>query len=83
MPTGLLTPSNLQSLTSLTACGQHITNLSGLEYATSLKSLHLPANGISDLSPLQCLNGLVQVGLYHNRISYLFAAGRAHQPDEP
>ena len=28
-------------------------------------------NGISDLSPLQCLNAPVQVGLYHNRLSGL------------
>jgi Leucine-rich repeat (LRR) protein len=67
-PTGPLTFSNLQALTSLTACGQHITNLCGLEYAANLVSLYLPGNGISDLAPLQCLNKLVQLGLYHNHI---------------
>lgn len=71
MPTGVLTPSNLQALTYINACDQHITNLSGLEYATSLRSLYLPGNGISDLAPLQCLNTLVLLGLYHNRISDL------------
>ena len=68
MPPGPVAVSNLWALTALTACGQHITNLSGLEYATNLMCLYLPRNGVRDLAPLQCLNRLVQVGLYQNRI---------------
>ena len=66
--TGSLALSNLWGLTALSAFGQHITNLAGLEFATNLISLYLPGNGISDLAPLQCLHRLTQLALYHNRI---------------
>ncbi|HWH69834.1 MAG TPA: LamG-like jellyroll fold domain-containing protein, partial [Candidatus Sulfotelmatobacter sp.] len=66
-----VTESDLLDLTCLTACGQHITNLSGLEYASNLTCLILSANGVEDLTPLSQLHGLTHVALDRNRISSL------------
>jgi internalin A len=78
-PTGPIAVSNLWALTSLSACGAHISNLRGLEYAANLMNLYLPANVISDLAPLQCLNTLVQLGLSDNRIANLVALRHLNQ----
>ncbi|KQO97561.1 excalibur calcium-binding domain-containing protein [Leifsonia sp. Leaf264] len=48
----VLTGADVASLTGLDCPAQHISSLSGLEYATSLDSVILDGNSISDLSPL-------------------------------
>src|SRR5262249_49285904 len=53
-----LTAPDIGSLTNLYAANANITNLTGLAAASNLKSLHLGGNAISDLTPLQSLNGL-------------------------
>ncbi|MCK4681498.1 hypothetical protein KAT59_00545, partial [Candidatus Bipolaricaulota bacterium] len=50
--TDKLTSSDLDGLTELTAIGQGISNLSGLEDCTSLVLLDLGENYIENLSPL-------------------------------
>jgi len=63
--------SVLEGLTSLAASGRNISDLTGLECATSLTSLILHSNQISDISPLANLTSLEQLGLGDNQISDL------------
>lgn len=53
------------------ASGRNISNLSGLEYATSLQYVYLESNSISDISPLSDLTSLEHLHLEHNQISDL------------
>ncbi len=55
------------------ASGRNISNLSGLEYATSLQYVYLESNSISDISSLSDLTGLEHLHLEHNQISDLSA----------
>jgi hypothetical protein len=57
------TPTDMLGLTSLTAQGRGITDLTGLEYATNLTNLDLLMNEISDLSPLAGLTNLTFLDL--------------------
>ena len=57
------------NFTSLSVNGEEITNISGLEYATSLLTLELVQNDISDLSPLSTLTSLTTLRLNDNDIS--------------
>jgi len=72
-PAGDITPSDMLSLTSLTANHMHdrvhtITDLTGLQYARNLTYLNLNFNQISDLSPLSGLTNLTSLHLYENLI---------------
>ena len=51
------------------ASKRNISDLTGLEYATSLQYVYLEWNSISDLSPLSNLTGLEHLHLEHNQIS--------------
>ena len=46
-----------------------ITDLTGLEYATNVRDLHLYSNQISDITPLANLTNLIGLHLYNNQIS--------------
>jgi len=73
----VVTRSELASLTTLSfqvgglAIGEQVTDLTGLEYATSLTRLELGFNAITDLSPLATLTAL----------TYLARERDAHAPD--
>ncbi|MGQ9546485.1 MAG: InlB B-repeat-containing protein [Dehalococcoidia bacterium] len=69
IPQGPIHPSDLQELTSLSASGKNISDLTGLEFVTNLTSLFLPSNQISDISPLASLTSLTELGLGDNQIS--------------
>ncbi len=51
------------------ASKRNISDLTGLEYATSLQYVYLEWNSISDLSPLSNLTGLEHLHLENNQIS--------------
>jgi len=68
----VVTRSELASLTTLSfqtrglAIGEQVTDLTGLEYATSLTRLELGFNAITDLSPLATLTALTHLDLRRN-----------------
>ena len=59
----------MKSLYELEAPNASITDLTGLEHATSLTWLILNNNSISDISPLKGLTNLVRLELHNNSIS--------------
>ena len=61
--------AQLATLTSLSASGEGISNLTGLEHASQLTVLELGFNRISDISPLTGLTNLTELGLFINQIS--------------
>ena len=61
-------PDVLATLSSLTASRRSITDLTGLEYATDLKSLDLGDNAIVNLSLLSGLTSLESLDLADNQI---------------
>jgi Leucine-rich repeat (LRR) protein len=67
-PTGPIYPSDLDGMTSLGVLSKNITDISGLEYATSLTSLRLSGNQISDSSPLANLTNLDYVSVEFSQI---------------
>ena len=64
-------PSDMATITKLSAYQGEIENLSSLEYCTNLKELNLNRNMISDLSPLSGLTELTELSLYYNKVSDL------------
>ena len=68
-PEEALTAAELAKITRIEAGSHNITDLSGLEYCTSLTELYLPDNLISDLSPLASLPGLTRLDLGGNQIN--------------
>jgi Leucine-rich repeat (LRR) protein len=70
-PEGPIYLSDLEGLTSLDASERDITDLTGLEYCTSLTWLDLSHNQISDLSPLSELTSLAYLHLEGNQIGDL------------
>jgi hypothetical protein len=70
-PSGPIYASDLVGLDTLFACNRSITNLTGIEYCTSLTVLDLRYNQISDLSPLSGLTSLTGLILESNQISDL------------
>ena len=55
--TEAITPSAMETLTTLKASNRGIFNLAGLEYAINLEELNISGNPISDFSPLSgCVN---------------------------
>jgi len=63
--------SELAGLTTLRANNSGISNLTGLEHATSLTQLFLGRNSISDISAISALSGLTNLNLSLNSISDL------------
>ena len=66
-----ITPTEMATLTSLTAQDASISNLTGLETATNLTTLKLGDNSISDISALAGLTNLTELQLWDNQISNL------------
>ncbi len=64
-----ITVAELVGITTLQAAGCDITDLTGLEYCTSLTGLQLIGNQISDISPLSSLTDLTFINIYDNEIS--------------
>ncbi|MDE0015482.1 MAG: leucine-rich repeat domain-containing protein [Candidatus Poribacteria bacterium] len=64
-----ITTHNLLKLTTLSAPGIEIEDLTGLEYAQNLRFLSLANNNISDISPLTELKNLRVLSLGGNNIS--------------
>ena len=69
IPERPLYPSDLKGLTSLHAYHKNISDLTGLEYCTSLTALDLRWNQISDISPLANLTSLTFINFWENQIS--------------
>lgn len=67
-PVGPIEDSSLASITTLSASGQSISDLSGLEFCTSLETLDLSLNQITDLTPLKGLLNLTSVNLKNNNL---------------
>ena len=65
---GPIYSSDLDELTHLDASAKNISDLTGLEYATSLMTLDLVNNQISDVSPLAGLTSLTTIDLWFNQI---------------
>ena len=61
-------PENMEGLTTFTATGQNIVDLTGLETATGLTNLTLSNNAIVDLEPLEDLTSLTTLNLSNNQI---------------
>jgi predicted outer membrane repeat protein len=62
------TPADMMALTTLTANGPRIVDITGLEYATNLVNLDLGNNRISDISAIAGLTNLTELCLWNNRI---------------
>jgi Leucine-rich repeat (LRR) protein len=67
-PSGPITSADLNRLRGLDVSGASISEINGLQRATSLRSLQLTNNHISDLEPLQGLVKLNKLVLNSNNI---------------
>ena len=67
-PTGIITDTDMATLSTFSAVGYGISSIQGLEYATNLTELELEDNYISDLSPLSDLTNLTHLYLGFNEI---------------
>jgi hypothetical protein len=65
------TPTDMLTLTSLSATACGISDLTGIEYATNVTSLSFLHNQITNLSPLSTLTKLSSLDLNENQISDL------------
>ena len=72
----LIFPEDMEMLTTFTASGAEIVNLTGLETATGLATLNLSDNQIVSLSPLARLTELTELNLSSNSISSLSSLSR-------
>ncbi|HOZ08863.1 MAG TPA: leucine-rich repeat domain-containing protein, partial [candidate division Zixibacteria bacterium] len=68
-PTGDIHSSDVDTIGELNANEQHIADITGVEYFTSLAFLHLLGNNITDLSPVAGLPALVSLNAVGNDIS--------------
>lgn len=68
-PEGAIYLSDIESLTDLAASHRGISDISGLEYCSNLRGLHLDGNSISDIMPLSGLTDLLILILTDNNIS--------------
>jgi len=62
-----ITQADMANIRSLDAPESGIQNLSGLECAVNLVTIHLGLNRVSDLSPLKTLKNLVVLDLHRNQ----------------
>jgi len=68
-PAAPITQVQLAGLDSVGCVGPGITSIDGAQYLTSMKSLELSGNQVSDLRPLSGLTNLMILGLNANQIS--------------
>ena len=64
-----ITRDEMATLTRLRVSNANIRNLTGLEFATSMRELNLHSNSISDVSALSALTSLTWLYLHGNSIS--------------
>lgn len=69
IPTASIRVTDLETLTSFDATGAGISNLSGLEHATNLKTLLLESNDIENIEALASLRNLESLNLRDNAVS--------------
>ena len=69
--TKAITPSAMETLTTIKASDRGIFNLAGLEYAINLEELWLSDNPVSDLSPLAGCTNLIRLFLWDARVENL------------
>jgi internalin A len=67
-PVGTITPSDMATITLLEVGWANITNLTGLEWATNVKTIYLPGNSLTDVTPLQGLSSLSALSLEWNEL---------------
>ena len=72
-PHGYLTPEYASFLISIAASNDSISNLTGLENCTNLRTLILEFNQITDITPLANLNNLHTLLLHYNQIEDISA----------
>ena len=72
-PNALITVEDMATLERLGAQDKGISDLTGLEFATNLRTLDIGSNSISDLSPLAGLTNLGTINISNNGISDLSA----------
>jgi internalin A len=77
-----LAPLAELSLERLTAGGNPLLNLSGLEQQHELSYLHVNEAGLETLEPLRGLRGLEDVTIYNNRITDLSPLGESKRIKE-
>ncbi|MCZ0952873.1 MAG: leucine-rich repeat domain-containing protein [Rhodospirillaceae bacterium] len=63
------TKNRMEALRSLSAFNAGVSNLTGLEAATYLRTADLGSNAVSDLAPLSKLDGLTNLNLNENLVS--------------
>ena len=68
-PNQPITRQHMAGIIGLPARERHITDLTGLEYATNIQRLFLSGNQISDITPLTQLTQLQVLDLSYNKIS--------------
>lgn len=76
-PTGDITEADMETIHNLNLLGSNINNLEGIQYAKHLRQLLADNCGISDISYLNGLTELMQVGLSNNKISDISALSGA------
>ncbi|MCW3491313.1 S8 family serine peptidase [Dethiobacter alkaliphilus] len=67
-PTGNITITDMEQLTTLNAPGANITDLTGLEQAPNLTTLNLSGNNISSITSLLSLNNLQSLDITLNKL---------------
>ncbi len=65
-----ITPSDMESLTTLTAYNAGITNLAGIEYATNLTHLSVSSNELTSID-VSALTNLTDLSASHNELTSL------------
>ncbi|HPC15362.1 MAG TPA: leucine-rich repeat domain-containing protein [Candidatus Hydrogenedentes bacterium] len=71
--------TQLRGLNALNAPYRGITDLTGIEYCTQIKSLQLQGNAISDISPLASLTKLEEIYLRGNQVVSLVPLANLRQ----
>ena len=78
-PEYAVTAADMLTLTLLTANNANIHDLTGLHYASNLKTLSLDNNNLSDVTPLTALTELETLSLDQNRLSDVTPLARLTQ----
>ena len=79
VPEHSITVADMLTLTVLAANNANIHGLTGLQYASNLKTLSLDNNNVSDVAPLEALTQLETLSLDNNNISDVTPLARLTQ----
>jgi internalin A len=66
---GPVTPSNLQSINSLSFIAAGVTNIEGLEFCSAVTQIDLQWNAITDLTPLTNLTNITSLNMESNQVT--------------